>query len=164
MQQDDSNFPIDVAEDHPSPRPWNFPPEGYLVVILADPDEAQRAETALVRKGFAPRDIKSYTDEQILEHHELSMGRRTALSKAVGAVADDVEGRSLYLAYGREGRCGCGCASRIGSRSQGSPSARRLRLPSRALLRARRATRLPRHLTGVRGALPASINLTNRVV
>jgi hypothetical protein len=75
------------------------------VVILADPDEAQRVETALVRKGFAPRDIKLYTGEQILENHELSMGRRTALSKAVGAVADDVVGRNLYLAYGREGRC-----------------------------------------------------------
>ena len=105
MQQDDTSFPMDVTEDRPSPRPWNFPPEGYLVVILADPDEAQRAEAALVRKGFAPRDIKLYTGEQILENHELSMGRRTALSKAVGAVADDVEGRSLYLAYGREGRC-----------------------------------------------------------
>ncbi|MGZ8582953.1 MAG: hypothetical protein ACXWXG_06450 [Actinomycetota bacterium] len=61
MQQDDTSFPMDVTEDHPSPRPWNFPPEGYLVVILADPDEAQRVETALVRKGFAPRDIKLYT-------------------------------------------------------------------------------------------------------
>lgn len=75
------------------------------MVILADPDEAQRAETALVRKVFAPRDIKLYTGEQILKNHELSMGRRTALNKAVGAVADDVEGRSLYLAYGREDRC-----------------------------------------------------------
>jgi hypothetical protein len=105
MQQDDKSFPMDVTEDHPSPRLWNFPPEGYLVVILADPDEAQRAEAALVRTGFAPRDIKLYTGEQILENHVLSMERRTALSKAVGAVADDVEGRNLYLAYGREGRC-----------------------------------------------------------
>jgi hypothetical protein len=105
MQQDDTSFPMDVTEDHPLSRPWNFPPEGYLVVILADPDEAQRAETALVRKGSSRGDIKLYTGEQILENHELLMGRRTAVNKAAGAVADDVEGRDLYLAYGREGRC-----------------------------------------------------------
>ena len=33
------------------------------------------------------------------------MGRRTAVRKAAGAVADDVDGRNLYLAYGRDGRC-----------------------------------------------------------
>ena len=38
-----------------------------LVVILTDPDEAQRAETAFVRKRFAPRDIKLYTGEEILQ-------------------------------------------------------------------------------------------------
>lgn len=105
MQQDDTDFPMDVTDDHPSPRLWDFPPEGYLVVILTDPDKAQRAETALVRKGFASRDIKLYTGKQILENHELDMRRRTVVSKALGAVADDVEGRTLYLAYGREGRC-----------------------------------------------------------
>jgi hypothetical protein len=106
MQQDDSRFPMDVTEDDPSSRPWNFRPEGYLVATLADPDEARRAETALVREGFSPGDIKLYTGEQILENHELYMGRRTAVSKAVGAVADDVEGLRQYLAYAREGRCG----------------------------------------------------------
>jgi hypothetical protein len=92
MQQDDTSFPMDVTEDRPSTRPWNFPPEGYLVVILADPDEAQRAETELVRKGFSPRDIKLYTGEQILESDESYRRRRTVLSKAFGAVGDDVEG------------------------------------------------------------------------
>ena len=105
MKQDDTSFPMDVDEDRPSPRPWNCPPEGYLVVILADPDEAQRAETALTRRGFAPGDIKRYTGEQILKSDDLLMGHRTALDKAAGVVADDVEGRNLYLEYGREGRC-----------------------------------------------------------
>lgn len=105
MQQDDTGFPMDVTEDHPSTRPWNFPPEGYLVVILADPDEGQRAETELVRKGFSPRDIKRYTGDEILKSDESYRRRRTVVSKAFGAVGDDVEGRNLYLAYGREGRC-----------------------------------------------------------
>lgn len=105
MQQDATSFPMDVTEDHPLPRPWHLPPDGFLVVILTDPEEAQRAETALVRNGFSRRDIKLYTGEQILESDELLMGGRTAVSKVAGVVVDDVEGRSLYLAYGREGRC-----------------------------------------------------------
>ena len=31
------------------------------------------------------------------------MGRRGVASKLVGSVADDVEGRELYLGYAREG-------------------------------------------------------------
>ena len=33
MQQDDTNFPIDVAEDHPSPPPLELATRGLLVVI-----------------------------------------------------------------------------------------------------------------------------------
>jgi hypothetical protein len=33
------------------------------------------------------------------------MGRRGVTSKAVGSVADDAEGRELYLGYAREDRC-----------------------------------------------------------
>lgn len=32
------------------------------------------------------------------------MARRTVTSKAVGSIADDVEGRELYLGYAREDR------------------------------------------------------------
>ena len=52
---------MDFYVDDPSPRPWKFRPEGYLVVILYDADEGQRSEAALVARGFAPRDIKVYT-------------------------------------------------------------------------------------------------------
>jgi hypothetical protein len=105
MQEDDTGFPMDIIEGHPSSRSWNFPPEGYLVAILTDPNEAQRTQMALVRKGFSAGDIKVYTGEQILENHELYMRQLTAVSRAIGAVTEDVEARSLYLAYGREGRC-----------------------------------------------------------
>ena len=57
MDESENTFPMDITD--PSSRPWHFRPEGYLVVILADTEEAQRAETALVAKGFAPRDIKA---------------------------------------------------------------------------------------------------------
>jgi hypothetical protein len=102
MDEDETVFPMDVVGT--SSRPWKFQPAGYLVVMLADPDEAQRAEAALVNSGFAERDIKRYTGKQILENHDAYMARRGVLSKAVGAVADDVESRELYLAYAREDR------------------------------------------------------------
>jgi hypothetical protein len=89
----------------PSPRPWKFRPEGYLVVILSDADEAQRAELALVSHGFASRDVKLYTGKQILENYEVYLGRRTATDRVAGSVVDDSEGRELYLAYAGEDRC-----------------------------------------------------------
>jgi hypothetical protein len=105
MNEDENIFPMDFYVRDPSPRPWKFKPEGYLVVILSDADEAQRAEADLVRHGFAPRDVKLYTGKQILENYSLYVGRRTATDKVVGLVVDDSEGRDLYLGYAREDRC-----------------------------------------------------------
>jgi hypothetical protein len=102
VDEDKTTFPMDVTD--PSSRPWKFRPQGYLVVILADTDEAQRAESALVGEGFAHQDIKLYTGKQILENHEAYIGRRGIASKVIGAVADDDEGRELYLSYAREDR------------------------------------------------------------
>jgi hypothetical protein len=96
-------FPMDVTD--PSSRPWNFRPRGYLVVILASSEEAQRAETALVAEGFAARDIKLYTGNQILDNQEEYINRRGVTSKVVGPFIEDVEGRELYLRYARDDRC-----------------------------------------------------------
>jgi hypothetical protein len=104
MDEDETTFPMDVTDEDPSSRPWNFRPEGYLVVIVADIEEARQAERALVQAGFAPKDIKLYTGKQILENQVVYIGRRSITSKLVAAVAEDVEGRELYLAYAREDR------------------------------------------------------------
>jgi hypothetical protein len=103
MDEDRDVFPMDVTDK--SSRPWKFRPQGYLVVILADDEEAERAETALHQNGVGEQDVKLYTGGQILENHELYMGRRGVLIKAAGALADDEEGRELYLKYAREDRC-----------------------------------------------------------
>lgn len=47
MDNGENTLPMDVTD--PSSRPWKFRPRGYLVVILASSEEAQRAETALVK-------------------------------------------------------------------------------------------------------------------
>ena len=106
MDVDETTFPMDVTEKDPSSRPWNYKPQGYLVVIVADPEEARRAEAALVQAGFAPKDIKRYKGKQILENQQEYMRRRSFITKlAAPFVAEDVEGRELYLAYAREDRC-----------------------------------------------------------
>ena len=104
MDEDANTFPMDFYVEDPSPRPWKFRPEGYLVVILSDAEEGQRAETALVADGLAPRDIKLYTGEQILENYQIYVSRRTITDKVAGPAMDDAEGRELYLGYAREDR------------------------------------------------------------
>jgi hypothetical protein len=103
MDEGENTFPMDVDRDLSS-RPWRFRPEGYLVVILADGDEGQRAEAALVAGGFAARDVKLYTGTQILENFEAYKEQRTLRDKVVGAVVDDTESRDLYHRYAREDR------------------------------------------------------------
>jgi hypothetical protein len=39
MLADETTFPMDVTDEDPSSRPWNYRPEGYLVEILADIQE-----------------------------------------------------------------------------------------------------------------------------
>jgi hypothetical protein len=105
MDERENTFPMDFYVEDSSPRPWKFKPEGYLVVILADNDEAQRAQADLVTHGVAPRDVKLYTGKQILENYEVYAVRRNVTDKVVGSVVDDSEGRELYLDYARQGRC-----------------------------------------------------------
>jgi hypothetical protein len=105
MDETENAFPMDFYVRDPSPRPWEFRPKGHLVMILSDAEEGQRAEADLVSNGFAPRDVKLYTDEQILENYEVYVGRRNATDRVVGSVVDDSEGRELYLGYARQDRC-----------------------------------------------------------
>ena len=103
MHGSENTFPMDITDR--SSRPWSFRPEGYLVVILAGTKEAQRAETALVAEGVRSSRRQALHRQQILDNHAEYMGRRGFTSKVVGSVADDLEGRELYLGYAREDRC-----------------------------------------------------------
>ena len=102
--QSENTFPMDFYVDDPSPRPWKFQPEGYLVAILADAEEGGKAEAALIAAGFDARDAKVYTGAQILENYDVYAGRRNLTDSVAGAVIDDSEGKALYLRYAREGR------------------------------------------------------------
>jgi hypothetical protein len=106
MGTDETTFPMDVGDDDPSSRPWNYRPEGYLVEIIADIQEGRRARAALTDAGFAPQDIKLYSGRQILDNQVNYVRRRSVITKLVAWIfAEDVEGRELYLAYARQDRC-----------------------------------------------------------
>lgn len=102
---EDNTFPMDFYVDDPSPRPWKFHPEGYLVVILANADEGRRAEATLVAAGFAAHDMKIYSGKQILEDYELYASRRALTDKATEPFVHDLESKELYLGYARDDRC-----------------------------------------------------------
>jgi len=105
MNETQNVFPLDITEREPGARPWKFRPDGYLVVVLSDEDEAQRAQESLVGVGFAVRDIKLYPGKQILATFEVYKEQRDVADKVAGVIRDDIEGRDLYLNYAREGRC-----------------------------------------------------------
>ena len=95
---------MDFWVDDPAPHPWKFQPTGYLVAILGDTEEAQKAEGALIAAGFDARDVKMYTGPQILQNYDVYMSRRNLMDSVAGAIIDDTEGKELYLGYAREGR------------------------------------------------------------
>ena len=51
-------------------RPLAFNPKGFLVAIVEDDDHAEQARAALRAAGFADRDLRVYTSQQILDDHE----------------------------------------------------------------------------------------------
>jgi hypothetical protein len=104
MSDRDDAFPMDIFDrDHPTHRAWNFRPRGFLVVMLTDAGEAERAEAALAAAGFAPSDLKRYDAEEIVANFAAYLERIGAADKLLGTVLDDVEGRDRYVAYAREG-------------------------------------------------------------
>jgi hypothetical protein len=125
-------------------------------MILSDAEEGQRAEADLVSNGFAPRDVKLYIGEQILENYEVYVGRRNATDKVVGSVVDDSEGRELYLGYARQDRCAMWV--RIPDEENVPRALRALadpQLRSHALLRLRATDRLQRLVILVRRPAPS---------
>jgi len=80
-----------------------FNPQGFLVAILQDADQAEQAKATLAQAGFAGRDVRIYTSQQILDDHERFLAQRTVARRVVGAVTDDPDTIELYFGYAREG-------------------------------------------------------------
>jgi hypothetical protein len=98
-------WPMGMSDQDPSlgARPLAFNPQGFLVAILQDADQAEQAKATLAPAGFAEHDLRVYTSQQILDDHERFLAQRTVARRVVGAVTDDPDTIELYFGYAREG-------------------------------------------------------------
>ena len=105
MDEHEVVWPMGMTDQDPSlgARPLVFDPRGFLVAILEDADQAERARAALAEAGFAETDLRVYTSQQILDDHERFLAQRTLARRAVGGFTDDPDTIKLYFGYAREG-------------------------------------------------------------
>ena len=106
MSANDVVWPTGMSDQDPAARdrPLFFNPQGFLVAVLEDADQAERARAALEGAGFADRDLRVYTTQQILESWERFQAERSLGQRVVGAVTDDPDTIELYFGYARAGR------------------------------------------------------------
>jgi hypothetical protein len=106
MSANEVVWPTGMSDQDPGARdrPLFFNPQGFLVAVLEDADQAERARAALAEAGFADRDLRVYTSRQILDSWKRFQAERSLAQRVAGAVTDDPETIELYFGYAREGR------------------------------------------------------------
>jgi hypothetical protein len=106
MDEHEVGWPTGMSDQDPAARdrPLVFDPQGFLVVILEDADQAEQAKATLAEAGFADRDLRVYSSQQILDSWERFKAGRSLAQRAVGAITDDPDTIELYFGYARAGR------------------------------------------------------------
>jgi hypothetical protein len=106
--QDDHGvvWPTGMSDQDPAARerPLVFNPEGFLVAILEDVDQAEQARAALAGAGFAEGELRVYSSQEILDSWERFQAERSLAQRVVGAVTDDPATIEAYFGYARQGR------------------------------------------------------------
>jgi hypothetical protein len=99
-------WPVGTTDHDPAlaDRPLVFQPKGFLVAILADAEEVERATTALRAAGFAARELRAFTPEQILEDYARYVDQKSLPRRVVTTFTDDQETLDLYHGHARDGR------------------------------------------------------------
>jgi hypothetical protein len=99
-------WPTGMSDQDPEApdRPLFFNPQGFLVAILQDADQAEQARVALADAGFAHRHLRVYSSRQILDSWERFQAERSLTQRVVGALTDDPDTIELYFGYARQGR------------------------------------------------------------
>jgi hypothetical protein len=106
MTANQAAWPTGMSDQDPSARerPLVFDPQGFLVAILEDADQAEQAKATLAEAGFAESDLRVYTSRQILDSWERFQAERSLAQRVVGAVTDDPDTIEQYFGYARAGR------------------------------------------------------------
>ena len=105
MSEDEVVWPTGMSDQDPAARerPLVFNPEGFLVAILQDADQAEQARATLTEAGFAQGDLRVYSSQQILESWERFRAERSLAQRVVGAVTGDPDTIELYFGSARQG-------------------------------------------------------------
>ena len=100
------DWPTGMSDQDPAARdrPLVFNPQGFLVAILEDADQANQAKTTLAEAGFAEGDLRVYTSSQILDSWERFQAQRSLAQRVAGAFTDDPDTIELYFGSARQGR------------------------------------------------------------
>jgi hypothetical protein len=106
MPANEVAWPTGMSDQDPAARerPLVFNPQGFLVAILEDADQAEQARAALAAAGFAENDLRVYTSQQILDSWERFQAERSLAQRVAGAITDDPDTIELYFGYARAGR------------------------------------------------------------
>ena len=99
-------WPWGLTERDPDPatRPWVFNPVGFLLTVVEDDAEAQRAGAALEEVGFTEAQHRSYSGEQVIRDRERFHAQQSAARRLVEKVTIDSEAVQLLLDYAHAGR------------------------------------------------------------
>ena len=99
MDEREVAWPMGLSDHDPSlaDRPLAFNPKGFLVAILENDDHAEQAWAALMKAGFADRDLRVYTSQQILDDHQRYLAQRSLARQVVTALTVDPDSLKRYL-------------------------------------------------------------------
>jgi hypothetical protein len=106
MDEHEVAWPTGMSDQDPAARerPLVFNPQGFLVAILEDADQAEQAKATLAGAGFADTDLRVYTSQQILDSWERFQAERSLTQRVAGALTDDPDTIELYFGSARQGR------------------------------------------------------------
>ena len=98
-------WPMGMSDQDPSlgARPLAFNPQGFLVAILQDADQAEQAKATLAQAGFAERDLRVNPTPLILFDPAGSGPPRPGAGGVVGPYPAPPDTIELYFGYAREG-------------------------------------------------------------
>ncbi|MDQ4091802.1 MAG: hypothetical protein M3163_16125 [Actinomycetota bacterium] len=95
---------MDEGDPDPASRPWVFNPVGFLLAVLADTAEAERARQALQAVGFPEGHSRTFSGEQVLEDRARFEAQQGTARRLVEKVTIDTEAFNLLLNYAHAGR------------------------------------------------------------